>query len=107
MDTGRYPYLRYESEKEKITRNKKKSCRIFRGALRSLMSSVPDPLHFGTDPDPRARTRDFLLITFQRYIYISLQRSKDMKSHKTVEIKVTLIVLLDERRIWIRIRTSD
>jgi hypothetical protein len=55
--------------------------------------SVVDPWHFGTDPDPRIRTSDlricffrqwltrwlqrvkvFLLITFYRHIYISLQR---------------------------------
>ncbi len=33
----------------------------------------------------------FLLITYCRYTYISLQRNKSLRSHKTVEIEVFLI----------------
>ncbi len=44
--------------------------------------------------------KNFLLITFWRYIYIKDKKSKT--SHKTVGIKVFLLFLHDDRRIWIR-----
>ncbi len=81
-----------------------------------ILTSVPDPWHFGTDPDSQIRIFDqkiriririllfssvtfkmptknnlflqvFMLIPFWRYIYIILQRQK---VKKTVKVKVFL-----------------
>ncbi len=87
--------------------------------------------HFGTDQDPRIHITDlriqiqirtrirrqwpfkcqqklicflsFLLITFWRYIYTILKWKKSQRSHKTVEIKVFLFLLLYDGRIRIQI----
>ncbi len=80
------------------------------------ISSVADPWHFGTDPDPRIHASDkntiiFLLKVFfayyflkVQYIYIIFKDKKSKRRHKTVGIKVFLLFMLDDRRI--RIRTS-
>ncbi len=97
-------------------------------------TSVVDPWHFGTEPDPRIRTTDlwiririllfssvafkmptkklvfflgFLLMTFWRNCTCTsvFKDIKSWRSHKTVGIKVFLTFLLDDGRI--RIRTNN
>ncbi len=48
-----------------------------------------------------------LLITFLRYIYIIFRRWKVQKKSQTVGTKVFPTILLDDRRIRIRIHSSD
>ncbi len=82
------------------TRCPSRSSRVARACNQS---SFADPWHFGVDPDPSIFITDlqdankkliffhkvFLHITFCSYFYIIFQR----RSHKTVKIKVFLIIL--------------
>ncbi len=91
-----------------------------------------DPWHFGADPDPQILTTDlririlpfssvaskmpqqkisffstFFCLLFWNYISIKLQRLKVKNKSQTVESKVFLTFLLDDRRIRIRICTNN
>ncbi len=57
------------------------------------MGSVVDPWHFGTDPNPRIRTKNMFFFFY--FLKVHLHQSSKIKSHKevtkqTVQIKVFL-----------------
>ncbi len=63
----------------------------------SDLDADPDPSIFITDlQDANKKTnlkkKDFLYITFLRYLYIIFKDKKSKRCHKTVEIKVFLTI---------------
>ncbi len=87
-------------------------------------TSVADPWHFGTDPDPdpaifaidlQEANKKLFFSSFSPYYFLKLQlhNFSKIKDHKEVtkqqESRFFLSFLLDDRRIWIRslILTSD
>ncbi len=78
-------------------------------------TSVVDPWHFGTDPDPQIRTTDlrmrillFLSVTFKFFYFLlfeyTLHQSSRQNVIKQYKSRFFLLFLLDDGRI--RIRTN-
>jgi hypothetical protein len=74
--------------------------------------SDPDPAIFFIDLQDANKKQ----IDFKKFFCISLfedtftsffKDKKSKRSHKTVGIKVFLLFLINDRRIWIRIHASD
>jgi hypothetical protein len=72
-----------------------------------MLTSVPDILHFATDPDPglRIRTSDYYFYSAYYFLKVHLNHSSQQKSHKNSRNQgVFLLFLLDDGLIRIRIR---
>ncbi len=76
------------------------------------MDPDPDPAIFVIDLQDADKKNNFFKTIFSAYYFLKVHlhhfsKIKDKKSHKIVGIKVFVTILHEDKRIWIRIHTSD